>query len=147
MPKVRLGDLTHGKPVPEGVYKFKVHSVTSCRDDDTADKPGFKSGGGGYRVRLQIIEGDEVNRNVFETFPVLDKEGEASAALFRLAGFLEAVYQDKDLEIDPQDSAEMDEVVKGTIDYEIYGDTIIEPADEKEGRAEQNKVKTFAPVK
>lgn len=148
MPKFKLGELAKGKPFPEGVYKYKVHSIKIAREDDDNPKAkAFNSGATGYIARFEVVEGEQANRNVFTNFTILDANGAPSEALFRVAQFLCGVYGTDDIEMDPEDTASVDELVLGTVGKEFYGDTIIQVGDKDKGYQDKNEVKKFAPVK
>jgi hypothetical protein len=147
MPKFKLGELAKGKPFPEGTYKFKVHSIKLAREDDSDSKAkAFASGAIGYLARFEVVEGEFAKRNVFENLVVLDAQGAPSEALFRVAQFLCGVYGTEDIEMDPEDTASVDELVMGTIDKEFYGVVKIQAADEKKGYQAKNTIDKYAPV-
>lgn len=138
MVKFKLGDLAKGKPVDEGTYRL---SVVEMKEET------FESGSWGFIAQQKIVDGQEgAGRSVFTNYIIQDPEGKPSKALFRFAQLCVAAYATDDIELDPEDRAEVTTLAEGLIGHEFIGEVIIEPGDVKLGYQDKNQIKKYAPI-
>lgn len=140
--QTRMKDLASGKPVPDGVHRFKVVKM---------EENIFKDGEGpwGFKARFKCIASDQPgaeNRNVFENFLLVDEDaGDLHAASFRFGQCYMAIAGE-DAEIDADSVEDVKDqfrtLAESMVDGEFTAETAIQPST-LEGMSDQARVEKY----
>lgn len=98
--QTRMKDLASGKPVPDGVHRFKVTKM---------DEKDFETGSWGFLAPCKCIASDApgaMGRMVFENFVLITPEGDLSPAAFKFGqAYLSINGEDVEIEAETTEDA------------------------------------------